>query len=87
MGYILPITHYQYSQYQERIVNSAGNRYSLIGSVERISFKKANDGYPDPYTASDHRTGARLSKKKEHEAFQVHLAKISGKGVHINKTV
>lgn len=85
MGYILPIQQYQYNQYQERVVNHVGDSYSSIDPVERVSFSKILDNSSDAAMASDDRTEARLSKKKEYEAFQVHMAKISGKGVQIDK--
>lgn len=84
MGYILPISQYQYNQYQERVVNHTGDSYSSIDPVERVSFKKILDNTSDASMAGDDRTEARLSKKKEYEAFQVHAAKISGKGIQIN---
>ncbi|KZR59126.1 hypothetical protein [Pseudobacillus badius] len=85
MGYILPIPHYQYSQYRERVVNHAGDRYSSIEPVERVSFSKILDNSSDASMAADDRTEARLSKKKEYEAFQLHAAKVSGKGIFVNK--
>ncbi|KAB7705017.1 hypothetical protein F9802_15775 [Bacillus aerolatus] len=87
MGYILPIPQYQYSQYRERVVNELGDSYSSIDPVERVSFKKILDNSSDASMASNDRTRAQLSKKKEYEAFQAHLAKISGKGIQINKYV
>ncbi|MBM7647516.1 hypothetical protein JOC78_000437 [Bacillus ectoiniformans] len=87
MGYILPIPHFQYRQYRERVDNESSESYSSVDAVERVSFKKVLDDNFDSSVQGENPSRSENSRQREHDAFQVHLAKISGKGIQFNEIV
>jgi hypothetical protein len=85
LGYILPIPHFQYTHYRERVANENAGRSFGVEPVESSSFKKILDNNFAPNEQSEEPEEMGFSRQKQQEAFQAHLAKISGKGLLINK--
>ncbi|OZI13042.1 hypothetical protein CEW92_03400 [Bacillaceae bacterium SAS-127] len=81
MGYILPIPNYQYQQYRERVVKAHEVNYSFIDPVQKSVFQKALDERANP----NHNANPNAAKRKSYDPFEAQLAKISGKGMQLNK--
>ncbi|MGM7636158.1 hypothetical protein [Bacillus sp. Hm123] len=81
MGYILPIPNYQYQQYRERVVKAHEVNYSFIDPVQKSVFQKALEERENP----SHNANPNEAKRKNYNPFEAQLAKISGKGMQLNK--
>ncbi|WP_338753602.1 hypothetical protein [Bacillus sp. FJAT-52991] len=82
MGYILPIPNHQYQQYRERVVKAHEVGYSFIDPVQKVAFQKVLD---ERSHLSDAHSSPNAAKRKPYDPFQAQLAKISGKGMQLNK--
>lgn len=82
MSYILPIPQFQYNDYRERVINETSDGYSYADAVSKVSFDKILQDRPEPQMTSEEQ---RRKRESEHEAFRVHMAQMSGRGVEINK--
>ncbi|OLN23858.1 hypothetical protein BTO30_02645 [Domibacillus antri] len=82
MGYVLPIPQYQYMDYRERVFNEMSSGYSYIDPAAKVTFDKILQNRSEPEMSLEER---RKKRENEHEAFRVHLAQISGKGIEIDK--
>lgn len=82
MGYILPITQYQYNDYRERVFNETSTGFSPVDPASKVTFDKVlrNDSEPQMNLEEQ-----RKKRQSEHEAFRVHMAQLSGKGFEIDK--
>ncbi|WP_174731023.1 hypothetical protein [Mesobacillus harenae] len=92
MGYIIPFTHYQYSQYAER---EAGNDSGLlpVSPVSKIQkerpVQKGNDqtGQVDEKKRHSH-TSVMLSKRSvDNNIIEKVYAEITGKGKHFSEII
>ncbi|PAQ14360.1 hypothetical protein CD798_10845 [Bacillaceae bacterium SAOS 7] len=81
MGYILPIPNHQYQQYRERVVKAHEGSYSFIDPVQKAAFQKELDERANP----NHNANPNVAKRKSYNLFEAQLAKISGKGMQLNK--
>lgn len=81
MGYVLPIPQYQYNDYKERVIQSTKSRYAYVDAVQPITL----DAQAGRSEVDESREERLAKRRREHEAFQVHLAKISGKGVQLDE--
>ncbi|WP_203362016.1 hypothetical protein [Bacillus sp. REN10] len=82
MSYILPIPNYQYQQYRERVVKAHEAGYAVIDPVQKVAFQKALDSgvhWPDA------KASPNAAKRESYDRFEAQLAKISGKGMKLNK--
>ncbi len=84
MSYLLPIPHYQYRDYRERVFNETSTSAASVEQVEKVTFEKVIRDQADPQISAEER---RKKRQREHEAFRVHLAQISGKGFEIDQLV
>ncbi|WP_100403297.1 hypothetical protein [Bacillus sp. FJAT-42315] len=82
MGYILPIPNYQYQQYRERVVKAHEVNYSFIDPVQKAAFQKELD---ERENVPSHNANPNAAKRKSYNPFEAQLAKISGKGMQLNK--
>lgn len=83
MGYILPVTHYTYQNYQRRIIKDNRSPH-YIDAPHRVTFYKINHNFNEKTTFYD------VLKEKERELFQItkgEKAELTGKGKMINRRI
>lgn len=82
MSYILPIPQFQYSDYRERVLNETTVGRTPIDPTSKVTFEKVLRDQPDPQMNMEEQ---RRKRQSEHEAFRVHMAQVSGKGLEIDQ--
>lgn len=92
MGYILPITHHTYKNYQYRMIeNEKGPHH--IGSTFKVVFRKMNDDvgvnekhhlYVKQLTNND---PPMIKKKPSYQIDALQKAELTGKGGKVNVQV
>ncbi|WP_050182197.1 hypothetical protein [Domibacillus robiginosus] len=83
MSYILPIPQFQYNDYRERVLNETTAGYAPIDPASKVTFEKVMRDRSEPETQLSIEE-QRKKRQSEHEAFRVHMAQISGRGVTID---
>lgn len=81
MGYVLPIPQYQYNDYKERVIQGTKSRYAYVDAVQPVAL----DAQASRSEMDESREERLAKRRREQEAFHVHLAKISGKGVQLDE--
>ncbi|WP_100330612.1 hypothetical protein [Bacillus xiapuensis] len=84
MGYILPVPHYQYQQYQGRMISERRENYASIDQVERLHFRQALESQEQE---ARNPKAKQLSSQQQHEAFQMYAASIIGKGMQVDQRI
>lgn len=84
MGYILPIPQFQYNDYRERVLNEATVGYAPIDPTSKVTFEKVLQDRTEPQVQLSTEE-IRRKRQSEHEAFRVHMAQISGRGIEIDR--
>ncbi|CAN7459592.1 hypothetical protein [Rossellomorea sp. LjRoot5] len=90
MGYIAPIPHYQYKQYQEREIKVDKNHFSFFPVQPIKPLKNKSQAHPEgtseqvPHFNQVKAPYEKLSKSSIPSAL---LAELTGKGTHFNEYV
>lgn len=94
MGYILPITHYQYTQYANRTIRTNDSPFVLLPVVKSSLEKKLHDNENRELLdfsneLKEKQTIDALTKKSTHtdDSINYLLAEITGKGRHFNEFI
>ena len=93
MGYIMPVTHYDYKQYQNRMKGTDTSPH-YVDSVYRAEFHPIDTTYdeeaftPSPSMETDEgETGKTVGKERSYLITTRQKAQITGKGGAFNKIV
>jgi hypothetical protein len=92
MGYIAPIPHHQYKQYQERELKVEKHPFTFLPVQPVKSMKNKSQAHPEETETSNHVSSSK-QRKTSYQAFNKPtipsklLAQLTGKGNHFNEYV
>ncbi|HZG72062.1 MAG TPA: hypothetical protein VEY51_11060 [Chondromyces sp.] len=90
MGYIMPIPHFQYRQYQERVINNTSDT-TAIERVQKVSrresFEEVLKGTENDFVEPYRKENGQQDNRKAHEAFQLQMKRFSGEGILFQRTI
>ena len=84
MSYILPVTHFQYNDYQRRTIQEKGNKH-FIESPFKVILEKEHQEISTKYDAINRGSKRLYDTRGADEDIAGEL--ITGKGIHINDYV
>ncbi|MFZ3589283.1 hypothetical protein ACOI1C_08310 [Bacillus sp. DJP31] len=93
MGYILPITQFQYIQYANRMLKSTKSPFVINSVVKATMEKKLNDEHRESHEFIEVASNLTRSARKKNTLIQASamnyhlLSEITGKGRHINEYI
>ncbi|MEI2665024.1 hypothetical protein [Rossellomorea sp. LJF3] len=90
MGYIAPIPHYQYKQYQEREIKVDKHHFSFFPIQPIKPLKNKSQAHPegaDEHVPHSIQGKAPYEKLRKSSIPSTLLAQLTGKGKHFNEYV
>ena len=92
MGYIAPIPHYQYKQYQEREIKVDKHPFSFFPVQPIKPLKNKSQAHSEQTEADDqiHHSNQKATSYRTHNKSSIPttlLAQLTGKGKHFNEYV
>ncbi|MGJ9458780.1 hypothetical protein [Oceanobacillus sp. CF4.6] len=83
MGYILPVDHYQYNDYQKRVVQQQKNNHFIEGPF-KVVLDRQHQEFSSKYDALNRSTDQKLQPRNASEEL---IGLLTGKGRHFSDFV
>ncbi|MBP2076571.1 hypothetical protein [Oceanobacillus polygoni] len=83
MSYILPVTHYQYNDYQRRTIQKQGNKH-FIERPFKVILEKEHQEISTKYDAMNRGSIQQSNTKRTDEEL---FGELTGKGMHFSDRV
>ncbi|WP_430787637.1 hypothetical protein VBD025_16985 [Virgibacillus flavescens] len=91
MGYILPITHYQYQDYQNRVTQKEQDPYHIEKPYKVILDTKSREMEDEDHTQKDDQSSKSNFFYKpmntDNNKNEKVISKITGKGQHFSESI
>ncbi|MFZ3577932.1 hypothetical protein [Virgibacillus sp. DJP39] len=87
MGYILPITHYQYQDYQNRVIKDKQNPYYIEKAYKVVLDNASREMEEDTQANGNNSETAYETVQSTNPEIEKFYSELTGKGQHFSESI